>query len=146
MTNTFGRHPQILIVDDDSLISELMKRIIELEDNWQPTTVKCGKRAVETWNKGHFDVILMDLRMPGMDGIEATKQIRENEKRSGLSRTPIIAFTVMTDVESRQKCIEAGMDDFIEKPGSIQEVVESIYRHLPEETKGSNLGSCMHVD
>ena len=129
---TSGHHPQILIVEDDSLISELMKRIVEIEDHWQPTNVNSGIHAVEAWDNGNFDVILMDLRMPLMDGIEATKQIREQESLSGRRRTPIIAFTVMTEYDYRQKCIEVGMDDFIEKPGNIQKFVETIYKHLPD--------------
>ncbi|WP_051361309.1 response regulator [Desulfuromonas sp. TF] len=131
MGNDPGRHPQILIVEDDSLIRELMKRIVEIEDHWQPTVVKSGANAVEAWENGDFDVILMDLRMPEIDGIEATKRIREHEKRSGRKRTPIIAFTVMVGEEYRQKCDEAGMDDFIEKPGNIKNVVGTIYKHLP---------------
>jgi CheY-like chemotaxis protein len=131
MGNDLGRQPQILIVEDDSLIRELMKRIVEIEDHWQPAVVKSGANAVEAWENGDFDVILMDLRMPEIDGIEATKRIREHEKQSGRKRTPIIAFTVMVGEEYRQKCDEAGMDDFIEKPGNIKKVVGTIYKHLP---------------
>jgi CheY-like chemotaxis protein len=108
-----------------------MKRIVEIEDHWQPTAVNSGAHALEAWENCDFDVILMDLRMPEIDGIEATKRIREHEKRSGRKRTPIIAFTVMVGEEYRQKCDEAGMDDFIEKPGNIKKVVGTIYKHLP---------------
>jgi len=131
MTNDTGRHPQILIAEDDSLIRELMKRIVEIEDHWKPTVVASGAYAVEAWENGDFDVILMDLRMPEIDGIEATRQIREHEKRSGRKRTPIIAFTVMVGEEYRRKCNEAGMDDYIEKPGNMKKVVDTIYKHLP---------------
>ena len=126
------RHkPQILIVEDDPTTCELMAQLIGNENHWEPTTLNCGKDAIEAWNDGHFDVILMDLRMPEIDGIEATKQIREHEKRSGRKRTPIIAFTVMVGEEYRRKCDEAGMDDYIEKPGNMKKVVDTIYKHLP---------------
>lgn len=133
MPNRSKYHPQILIVEDESLISELIKRILENEDHWRPTAVNCGEHAIEAWDKGAFDVILMDCRMPGIDGFEATKHIRELERRSGRKHTPIIAFTVLDTVEIRQKCKEVGMDDFIAKPYNIKDIIETIYRHLPSQ-------------
>jgi two-component system, sensor histidine kinase and response regulator len=128
--NELRHPPQILIVEDDPSIKNLMEMIVKKEDRWQPTTVECGKNAVEAWHTGVFDVILMDLRMPSMDGIEATKKIREQEKRSGRKYTPIIAFTALVDDDTRQKCIEAGFDDFIIKPANLRNVIDTISKHL----------------
>jgi CheY-like chemotaxis protein len=131
MSNS-ARYTQILIVEDDSIIRELMKRIVEVEDHWQPTAVNCGAHAVEAWDNGHFDVILMDLKMPGMDGFDTTKQIREHERLSGRKHTPIIAFTALIGEDTHQRCIAAGMDDYALKPSSVKEVIDMIYKHLPD--------------
>jgi two-component system, sensor histidine kinase and response regulator len=129
--NELRHRPQILIAEDDPSIKDLMKMVVKKEDHWQPTAVECGKNAVEAWHTGVFDVILMDLRMPSMDGIEATKQIREQERLSGRRYTPIIAFTALVDDDIRQKCIEAGFDDFITKPAKLKNVIDTINKHLP---------------
>jgi CheY-like chemotaxis protein len=123
-------HPQILIVEDEPNISELMSHILEIEDQWQTTAVNCGEHAIAAWDEADFDVILMDLEMPEMNGIEATKQIREHEKRSGRKRTPIIAFTAHVRDSDREDCINAGCDDFIAKPFNLQTVIDTIYKHI----------------
>jgi len=123
-------HPQILIVDDELNISELMTRILETEGHWQTTAVNCGEHAVEAWNNSDFDLILMDLIMPEMCGLEATKRIRDLERRSGRKRTPIIAFTVRVSDSDREDCINAGCDDFIAKPFNFRTVIDTIHKHL----------------
>jgi CheY-like chemotaxis protein len=131
MANEPKSHPQILIVEDNSFINELIKLVFEKIINWRTTTVENGVSAVEAWDKGDFDVILMDLKLPLMDGIEATRRIREHEKRSGRKHTPIIAFTALVHKNYRQECAEAGFDDFIGKPTSLNKVIDTIKKHLP---------------
>jgi signal transduction histidine kinase/DNA-binding response OmpR family regulator len=83
-----------------------------------------GEDAVQQWSKGDFDMIFMDCRMPVMDGYEATRQIRKMETEG---RIPIIAFTANAFNEDRQRCMDAGMDDFIPKPytmGRLKAVLE----------------------
>ena len=130
MVNEPRHKPQILIVEDDPTTCELMAQLIGNENHWEPTTLNCGKDAIEAWNDGHFDVILMDLRMAEMDGIEATKKIREHERRSGRKRTPIIAFTGLVSNGDRQECVDAGFDDFIAKPASLQKIIQVIDRYV----------------
>jgi len=79
------------------------------------TVVSDGRQAVETWRSGHFDLILMDVQMPEMDGIETTLLIRQHEKRNG-GYTPILALTAHTEAGDRERCLEAGMDGYIRKP------------------------------
>ena len=102
------------------------------EDHWKPTKVHCGEHALEAWDKVEFDVILMDIRLSGMDGIETTRRIREQEKRSGRKPTPIIAFTAIPEENTRKECTDAEIDDFIYKPFRIETVIDTIYRHLPD--------------
>lgn len=130
MGKNFKHHPSILIVEDDPAIRDLMALVIESEDHWKPTKVHCGEHAVEAWDKAEFDVILMDLRLSGIDGIETTKRIREQERRSGLKPTPVIAFSAIPEENTFKECAYAGIDDFIYKPFRIQDVIDTIYKHL----------------
>ena len=80
-----------------------------------------GKVAIESWLAARaagtpFDRVLMDLHMPGMDGLEATRRIRAIEAETGTSRTPILALTANAFAEDRDACLEAGMDGFLIKP------------------------------
>lgn len=88
-----------------------------------------GIEALNLFRKKRFDLILMDVQMPEMDGIEATIKIREDEKQSGI-HTPIIAMTANTLQSDRDVCFEAGMDDFITKPFKTEQLNEVINRCL----------------
>ncbi|MFC1840905.1 response regulator, partial [Thermodesulfobacteriota bacterium] len=83
-----------------------------------------GLQAVEALEKGSFDFILMDIQMPEMDGLEATKIIREKE--TGSSHIPIIAMTAHAMQGDREKCLEAGMDEYISKPIKAKELFDKI--------------------
>jgi PAS domain S-box-containing protein len=107
-----------------------------------------GAEAVTRWRDGEFDLILMDCRMPRMDGYEATQQIRHEEHRLGLNRIPIIALTANASTEDRIKCIKSGRDDILTKPykkqglsnilaawlNSNDESVEEIHKDHTAET------------
>jgi PAS domain S-box-containing protein len=75
-----------------------------------------GLEAVQTFSRETFDVVLMDMQMPGLDGCEATREIRRLEKARAIRRTPIIAMTANARVEDRDSCLAAGMDDYLTKP------------------------------
>ena len=74
-----------------------------------------GKKALDAWRKQAFDIILMDVQMPEMDGFEATSRIREQEKSTS-QHIPIIALTAHAMVGDRERCLAAGMDDYVSKP------------------------------
>ena len=74
-----------------------------------------GQKAVALWEEQAFDLILMDVQMPDMDGFEATAAIREKEKQLGV-HTAIIAMTAHAMTGDRERCLDAGMDDYISKP------------------------------
>ena len=115
----------ILLVDDNpanlQLATELLRSL-----NATVTQANNGAQAIEACQSNQFDVIFMDIQMPGMDGFEATKRIREAE--SGLRRTPIIALTAHSITEQKSQLLIAGMDDCISKPVSEAQLEHIINR------------------
>lgn len=110
------RHPlTILVVDDDRVNLKLMLTMIR-KFGYQPVSATNGSEAVEVYQKIHPDCILMDLQMPGMDGIDATIHIRRAEKTLGIPGPFIFALTANTVPADRARCFEAGMNDYLNKP------------------------------
>lgn len=87
-----------------------------------------GREAVERQSEKPFDLIVMDVWMPEMDGLEACRKIREIESATGVPRTPIIALTAHAIRGDRDACIAAGMDEYLTKPIRRQTFVEAIHR------------------
>jgi signal transduction histidine kinase/AmiR/NasT family two-component response regulator len=92
----------------------------------EPNVVEDGEQAVEAWASGGFDLILMDIQMPGMDGLTATRTIRAREAELGLPRTPIIALTANAMPHQVQEYVAAGMDGFVPKPIDMRTLYEAI--------------------
>jgi PAS domain S-box-containing protein len=105
---------RILLVEDDSMVRDLIEQVLTRR-KWEVVTVENGREAVEISASEAFDLVLMDVQMPEMDGHTATRTIREREARSG-ERLPIIALTAYARDDDRQGCLEAGMDGYISKP------------------------------
>ena len=91
----------------------------------QPTVVADGEQAVAAVADGEFDLILMDVQMPGTDGIEATRRIRALEGEIE-DRVPIIALTAHAMSGDRDRCLEAGMDEYLSKPVNISELIRTV--------------------
>ena len=126
----FNDNLSILLVEDNELNQRLMK-ISLTRYNYNVSLAVNGLEGVEMFKNQKFDLILMDIMMPIMDGFEATKEIRNIEfLDSSLGHTPIIAFTANTINNDRQKCVNGGMDDIIEKPFDINKFRE-ILSSLP---------------
>ena len=88
-----------------------------------------GKEALDKFGKAKYDLILMDVQMPIMDGFKATQKIREIEKSTG-THTPIIAVTANAFPEDKEKCLASGMDDYISKPFQPEDLIRKIKKHL----------------
>ena len=117
-----GQLLTILLVEDNPINQQLALRLLE---KWGHQTVLAvnGQQAVEHIMGGeHFDLVLMDMQMPVMGGIEATQLIRRHETDQGLPRLPIIAMTANAMQGDREACLAAGMDDYISKPISQAEL------------------------
>ena len=109
----------ILLVEDNELNQRLMKISLARFD-YKVSIAINGFEAIQMFTNQKFDIILMDIMMPIMDGFESTKNIRNIELNNHLlGHIPIIAFTANTINNDREKCIRAGMDDILEKPFDI---------------------------
>lgn len=108
------RHLQVLLAEDDPVNLEHATLLLE---KWghRVTRVRSGEEAVARWEQQDFDLVLMDVQMPKMDGLATTAAIREREKTTG-RRVPIIAITAHAMESHRNKCLRAGMDGYIPKP------------------------------
>ena len=103
---------KILVVDDTDAILLLMTKFVEARGH-QAVTACNGQEAVDIWRLERPDLILMDMLMPHMDGLTATRQIRGLANGQGVA---IIALTANVFADDRERCVDAGMDDFIAKP------------------------------
>lgn len=115
---------KILLVEDNVLNQRVVTFSLK-KYNHEVTIANNGLEAVELFRENKYDVILMDLMMPVMDGLEATVKIREEEKINNSDRRiPIIAITANTMDNDRDTCISYGMDDFMSKPFDIEKLHE----------------------
>ena len=116
---------KILIAEDNDSNFVLMSYI--LKKHYQFERAKNGQEAVEMVDKGQYDIVLMDIKMPIMNGLEATKAIKE--KHPDLR---ILALTANAFDSDRQLAMDAGCDDFLSKPVSSEECLETIKRYIGE--------------
>ncbi|NOX37173.1 MAG: PAS domain S-box protein [Calditrichaeota bacterium] len=125
----------ILVAEDNAVNQKLARRLLE-KMGYRVSIANNGLEAIRMYQKGQFDLILMDVQMPEMDGLTATRNIRELEATRNGGRIPIIALTAHAMQGDREKCLEAGMDDYITKPIKRQEleaVLEKFYLKLKEK-------------
>ena len=108
-------HKKILLAEDNTANALVATTLLE-EFGCRFEVASSGRDAITKWQTGEFDLIMMDVQMPDMDGFEATRRIRERERTLNLRRTPILAMTAHALKGDREKCLQAGMDDYIAKP------------------------------
>ncbi len=125
----------ILVAEDNAVNQKLAKRMLE-KLGYRVSIANNGLEAIRMYQKGRFDLILMDVQMPEMDGLTATRNIREIESTLNEERIPIIALTAHAMQGDREKCLEAGMDDYITKPIKRQELEETIQRYVEKSKEG----------
>jgi CheY-like chemotaxis protein len=105
---------RLLLAEDNPVNQKFALRVLQGAGH-TVALAQNGREAVEQWHSGSFDLILMDVQMPEMDGLDATREIRVREAASG-RRTPIVAMTANAMAGDREICTEAGMDGYVAKP------------------------------
>jgi CheY-like chemotaxis protein len=113
ITQTSGAH--VLLAEDHPVNQKLALALLQRR-GYQVTLARNGREACDLFVSNRYAIVLMDMQMPEMDGYEATRAIRHFEVDSGQARTPIIAMTANAMAGDRERCLEAGMDDYIAKP------------------------------
>ncbi|MGZ6020612.1 MAG: ATP-binding protein [Phenylobacterium sp.] len=123
---TAAEAPLRILAAEDNPMNQLVLRTLLGQVGVAPQIVTNGAEAVEAWERGDWDVILMDSQMPGMDGISATRRIRRREAETGRAATPIIALTANVMPHQVQDYLAAGMNGVVAKPIQIGELFEAI--------------------
>ncbi len=122
-----GKH--ILLVEDTPVNQKIAEKLLS-RYGCKVTTANNGVEALEAVGRDAFDAILMDIQMPEMDGLEATRRIRMLNMQGKLAKLPIIALTANAMSEDREECLASGMDDFIAKPFRADDVIATLLRHM----------------
>jgi signal transduction histidine kinase/DNA-binding response OmpR family regulator len=123
----------ILLAEDNAINQTLAVRLLE-KRGYSVTVVSNGQAAVEAFQTGAFELVLMDIQMPGMDGFQATAAIREREKLTG-GRIPIVAMTAHALVGDQERCLASGMDGYVSKPFRTSELFATLERMLGDKPK-----------
>jgi CheY-like chemotaxis protein len=118
-----------VLIAEDNDINALLARALLVRLGHRPTIAQNGAAALESWRAAlsagaPYDLILMDVHMPEVDGLEATQRIRAAEVETGTTRTPIVALTANAFGEDREACLLAGMDAFLVKPLDRERLAE----------------------
>jgi|GEM_PF-2049564 len=120
--------PLRVLLAEDSLLNQKLATALLLSRGYQVEVAGDGLQAVEAWRRGGWDLILMDVMMPRLDGRGATRLIRQEEMERGLPRVPIVAVTAQALTGDREACLAAGMDDYLVKPFQPRELFAILER------------------
>jgi CheY-like chemotaxis protein/HPt (histidine-containing phosphotransfer) domain-containing protein len=122
----------ILVAEDNPVNQEVARRLL-VKLGCQPEVVANGREVVDASARGTYDAILMDCQMPILDGYEAAVEIREREAAAGpgAARIPIIALTAAAMPGDRERCLAAGMNDYVAKPMTLDSLAEALRRWVP---------------
>ncbi len=130
---------RILVAEDNLVNQRLIVRLLEKRGH-RVTLVADGRQAIEALDQGSFDLVLMDIQMPEMDGLEATAILREKEKKTG-NHQSIVALTAHAMTGDRDRCLAAGMDGYLTKPIRPQELDQVLKNYVDQQTSASELAN-----
>ena len=119
-----------ILVAEDNVINQKLASALLQKLGHQVILAENGRTALEILAEQPFDLALMDVQMPVMDGLEATRELRLREKALGRLRLPVVAVTARAMAGDHQRCLEAGMDDYVSKPlrpQALQEAIERVF-------------------
>jgi CheY-like chemotaxis protein len=122
----------VLLVEDNPINQLVASEMLELLG----VEVVCaadGVEGLEAFAARRFDLVLMDIQMPNMDGLEAAREIRRRERLGSLAETPIVALTANSSEEDRRRSLDAGMNDFLSKPVKTEQIAAVLARYLGTE-------------
>jgi signal transduction histidine kinase len=122
---------RVLVAEDNPVNHKVAVMLLD-QLGYSAKWAKNGQEAVELWRRGQFEVVLMDIQMPVMNGIRATREIRRLEQGTG-RRTPIIALTAHALKEDRDRCIAAGVDGYLTKPIVLDDLCEALNQYVVAE-------------
>lgn len=125
LVNSQVRSLKILIAEDNETNQMMATMLLEGLGHSVEVAVD-GEQAVNTWEAGDFDLILMDVQMPNLDGLAATNMIRAMESMLGGTRIPIIALTGRSEAGDEQLCLDSGMDAYLKKPLEEDALLEKL--------------------
>lgn len=126
-----GKAPHVLVVDDYEPNILIACAFLDMW-NYTSDSATSGAEALEKFRNSSYDAILMDVQMPDLSGLEVTKEIRRHERKTGRSRTPIIGVTAHALVGDRERCIQAGMDNYLAKPFAASDLKVALDTSHPE--------------
>lgn len=131
------RSGQRVLIAEDSAVNRKVAGLVLEKAGWEYSIAENGQEALERLSTETIDLVLMDCQMPVLDGLEATRRIREQERQQGGGHIPIIALTANALAGDRDACRDAGMDDFIAKPFRAEDLVQKLDAFLsPGRTGG----------
>ncbi len=125
-SNSNDRHKFHILVAEDNFINQKVAHSILEKEGHTVEVVNDGEEAIKCLEKQHFDIVLMDVQMPKMDGIEATQEIRNSKENTFNPEIPIIAVTAHAFKEDKDRCMKAGMNSCVTKPFNREELFEEI--------------------
>ena len=120
---------RILVIDDEALVIESLKKLLK-KKGYDVSIAKNGLEAMQRVEEGDFDLIVSDIRMPDMNGIEIIKKIREYLKRNGKGSVPEILITGYASKENLEEAKKLNVADYIYKPFNIKDFLDGIERNL----------------
>jgi CheY-like chemotaxis protein len=135
-TNAGPRPLRVLLAEDNAVNQKFAVRVLEGAGH-TVTVANNGREAIDYTGSQEFDVVLMDVQMPEVDGLDATRAIRVRE--GGRTRLPIIAMTANAMQGDHEMCLEAGMDGYVSKPVKKDVLFAEVERALKEVSHGKNL-------
>ena len=118
---------RLLLAEDNAMNQEIALEMLK-DTGYRVTLAENGRQALSALARAEFDVVLMDCQMPELDGFEATRMLRRQEAQAGCRRTPVIALTANAMSGDRERCREAGMDDYVTKPYSRDKLLAALAR------------------
>jgi CheY-like chemotaxis protein len=124
---------RILVAEDNVINQKVVMRVLEKKLGYSADIVPNGKEAIESLERSDYHLVLMDCQMPELDGYEATRIIRNENSSVRNHNIPIIAMTASAMNGDREKCLEAGMNDYVTKPVNMQVLADAIKRNLHDD-------------